>query len=113
VRETGDLGQVAGQLLTLTAVGRPASLQVTTVVDTLHRIAGSGGPGSQGRKLELLAGLLGQATPLGARYLLRLVTGGLRLGSARPPSWTRSRRCTPAGGAPGRSWNAPATSAAT
>jgi DNA ligase-1 len=80
VREAGDLGQAAEQLLTVTAAGRPASLPVTTVVDTLHRIAGSEGPGSQGRKLELLAGLLGRATPLEARYLLRLVTGGAAAG---------------------------------
>ncbi len=80
VRETGDLGQAAEQMLTVTAAGRPASLEVTVVVDTLHRIAEAEGPGSQGRKLDLLAGLLAQATPLEARYLLRLVTGGLRLG---------------------------------
>jgi DNA ligase-1 len=84
VRETGDLGQAAEQLLTLTAAGRPASLEVTGVVDTLHQIAGAEGPGSQGRKLDLLAGLLAQATPLEARYLLRLVTGGLRLGIGTP-----------------------------
>ena len=84
VRETGDLGQAAEQLLTVTAAGRPASLQVTAVVDTLHRIAEAEGLGSQGRKLDLLAGLLGQATPLEARYLLRLFTGGLRLGIGTP-----------------------------
>ena len=84
VRETGDLGQAAEQLLATTAAGRPASLQVTAVVDTLHRIAEAEGTGSQGRKLELLAGLLAQATPLEARYLLRLVTGGLRLGIGTP-----------------------------
>ena len=84
VRETGDLGQAAEQLLATTAAGRPASLQVAAVVDTLHRIAEAEGPGSQGRKLELLAGLLAQATPLEARYLLRLVTGGLRLGIGTP-----------------------------
>jgi DNA ligase 1 len=84
VRETGDLGQAAEQLLATTAAGRAASLQVTAVVDTLHRIAEAEGPGSQGRKLELLAGLLTQATPLEARYLLRLVTGGLRLGIGTP-----------------------------
>src|SRR6185437_12563510 len=56
VRETGDLGQAAE----------------------------AEGPGSQGRKLELLGGLLAQATPLEARYLLRLVTGGLRLGIGTP-----------------------------
>jgi DNA ligase-1 len=53
-------------------------------VDTLHQIAAAEGPGSQGRKLDLLAGLLAQATPLEARYLLRLVTGGLRLGIGTP-----------------------------
>ena len=84
VRETGDLGQAAEQLLATTAPGRSASLQVTAVVDTLHRIAEAEGPGSQGRKLELLGGLLAQATPLEARYLLRLVTGGLRLGIGTP-----------------------------
>src|SRR4029077_17848376 len=40
--------------------------------------------GSQGHKLGLLAGLLGQATPLEARYLLRLVTRGLRPGIGTP-----------------------------
>ncbi len=84
VRETGDLGLAAEQMLTVTAAGRPASLEVTVVVDTLHRIAEAEGPGSQGRKLDLLAGLLGRATPLEARYLLRLVTGGLRLGIGTP-----------------------------
>jgi DNA ligase-1 len=84
VRETGDLGQAAEQLLAVTAAGRPASLLVTGVVDTLHQIAAAEGPGSQGRKLDLLAGLLAQATPLEARYLLRLVTGGLRLGIGTP-----------------------------
>ena len=54
------------------------------MVDTLHQIAEAEGPGSQGRKLDLLAGLLGQATPLEARYLLRLVTKGLRLGIGTP-----------------------------
>ena len=35
---------------------RPGSLEVTVVVGTLHRIAGSEGPGSQSRKPDLLAG---------------------------------------------------------
>ena len=84
VRETGDLGQAAEQLLAATAGGRPARLEVRAVVDTLHQIAEAEGTGSQGRKLELLAGLLAQATPLEARYLLRLVTGSLRLGIGTP-----------------------------
>ena len=54
------------------------------MVDTLRQIAAAEGTGSQGRKLDLLAGLLAQATPLEARYLLRLVTKGLRLGIGTP-----------------------------
>ena len=54
------------------------------MVSTLYQIAEAEGPGSQGRKLDLLAGLLGEATPLEARYLLRLVTGSLRLGIGTP-----------------------------
>jgi DNA ligase 1 len=87
VRETGDLGQAAERLLALPrpgAGGRAASLEVTDVVRTLGEIAAAEGPGSQGRKLELLAGLLAQATPLEARYLLRLVTKNLRLGIGTP-----------------------------
>jgi DNA ligase-1 len=84
VRQTGDLGLAAERLLTVKAADRPASLTVTAVVDTLHEIAEAEGAGSQGRKLDLLAGLLAQATPLEARYLLRVVTKGLRLGIGTP-----------------------------
>jgi DNA ligase-1 len=84
VREAGDLGQAAEQLLAATAQDRVPSLQVAEVIDTLHQIARAEGPGSQGRKLDLLAGLLAAATPLEARYLLRLVTGNLRLGIGTP-----------------------------
>jgi DNA ligase 1 len=84
LREAGDLGQAAEQLLAETAGDREPTLQVAVVVDTLHQIARAEGPGSQGRKLDLLAGLLALATPLEARYLLRLVTGSLRLGIGTP-----------------------------
>jgi DNA ligase-1 len=84
VREAGDLGQAAEQLLAATAAERDPSLEVAGVVDTLHEIARAGGSGSQGRKLNLLAGLLALSTPLEARYLLRLVTGNLRLGIGTP-----------------------------
>jgi DNA ligase-1 len=84
LREAGDLGQAAEQLLATTAGDRQPSLEVAAVVDTLHEIARAEGSGSQGRKLELLAGLLALATPLEARYLLRLVTGNLRLGIGTP-----------------------------
>jgi len=78
-RETGDLGLAAERLLAAEAP-RPATLEVGVVFDTLHRIAAAEGTGSQARKLDLLVGLLRQATPLEARYLIRTVTGSLRLG---------------------------------
>jgi DNA ligase-1 len=84
LREAGDLGQAAEQLLEATAADRQPGLEVAAVIDTLHEIARAEGSGSQGRKLELLAGLLALATPLEARYLLRLVTGNLRLGIGTP-----------------------------
>jgi DNA ligase 1 len=83
-RQTGDLGQAAEQLLAEAAGDRPATLEVAVVVDTLAQIAAAEGQGSQARKLELLGWLLGRATPLEARYLLRLVTGTLRLGVGTP-----------------------------
>jgi DNA ligase-1 len=79
-RETGDLGLAAERLLTEKAGAREATLEVQAVFDTLHEIAAASGTGSQGRKLDLLSGLLGRATPLEARYLVRTATGNLRLG---------------------------------
>jgi DNA ligase-1 len=78
-REVGDLGLTAERLL---AAGepRPATLEVGVVFDGLHQVAQAQGTGSQGRKLAGLVGLLAQTTPLEARYLVRTVTGSLRLG---------------------------------
>src|SRR5262249_46937689 len=87
VRETGDLGQAAERLLARPgagAGGQAAGLEVPEVVRTLREIAAAEGAGSQGRKLELLTGLLTRAAPLEARYLLRLVTKNLRLGVGTP-----------------------------
>ncbi len=79
-REVGDLGVATESLLAAEAGSRPATLEVGMVFDTLHQIAAAEGTGSQARKLDLLAGLLAQATPLEARYLIRTCTGTLRLG---------------------------------
>jgi DNA ligase-1 len=87
VREVGDLGQAAERLLTSFGMGVggvAGGLEVSEVVRTLWEIAAAEGAGSQGRKLDLLGGLLARATPLEARYLLRLVTRNLRLGIGTP-----------------------------
>jgi DNA ligase-1 len=97
-RETGDLGMAAERLLADVAgrrgPGNPegvprsiepaATLEVETVFAGLHEVAEAQGTGSQARKLAGLVGLLAQATPLEARYLLRTVTGSLRLGIGTP-----------------------------
>jgi DNA ligase-1 len=79
-REVGDLGLAAERRLAELGGSRPATLEVGVVFEGLHQVAQAQGEGSQGRKLAGLVGLLTQATPLEARYLLRTVTGTLRLG---------------------------------
>jgi DNA ligase 1 len=81
VREAGDLGLAAEQLLAAGSGARTSSLQVGEVFDTLHEVAAAAGSGSQARKLALLGSLLDRATPVEARYLVRTVTGTLRLGT--------------------------------
>jgi DNA ligase-1 len=84
LRETGDLGETAERLIAEVAPDRAPTLDVARVSGTLHEIAAAAGPGSQTAKLTLLAEMLRTATPLEARYLLRLVTGTLRLGIGTP-----------------------------
>ncbi|HEV3464577.1 MAG TPA: DNA ligase, partial [Actinomycetota bacterium] len=79
-RETGDLGLAAERLLAAVGEQRPPTLEVEAVFAGLHQVAEAQGTGSVARKLAGLAGLLAQATPLEARYLVRTVTASLRLG---------------------------------
>jgi DNA ligase-1 len=79
-QELGDLGLAAERLLATTAGTRSATLEVEAVFEGLHQVAEAEGTGSQGRKLAGLTDLLAQATALEARYLVRTVTGSLRLG---------------------------------
>ncbi len=90
-KSIGDLGKVAE---TLSArAGRPAasgllafmetekaSLTVSRVYDTLLRIAYAQGEGSRDLKLRLLSGLLADAKPKEAKYIVRFVEGRLRVG---------------------------------
>ena len=79
-REVGDLGLTAEQLLQELDPERAATLEVGVVFEGLHEIARAEGEGSLARKLGGMVGLLERATPLEARYLVRTVTGSLRLG---------------------------------
>jgi DNA ligase-1 len=84
VNTTGDIGIACEHLLTQkrqTALFQ-AHLSVSQVYESLVKIAAAQGTGSADFKIRTLAGLINTAIPIEARYLLRTVTGALRLGIA-------------------------------
>ncbi len=79
LRRRGDLGTVAEALLAERGTRR-SHLTVEDVFSHLEAIAQASGKGAQTQKIKALAELLRRAMPLEARYLVRTVTGKLRLG---------------------------------
>ena len=83
-RKTGDLGETAQKFLEkklqLTFAYKP--LTVERVYKALDKIARASGAGSIDQKIALLAGILSDAEPKEAKYIVRTVTGKLRLGIA-------------------------------
>lgn len=81
-KELGDLGLVAEKHARnkrqATLFHEP--LTVERVYTNFYRIATATGAGSQETKLRLLVDLLKDATPLEARYIVRIPLGKLRLG---------------------------------
>jgi DNA ligase 1 len=76
-KRAGDLGLVAEGL----ATARPRTrLTVQRAYAALLAVARASGTGAVERKTRLLAMLLDRASPLEARYLVRIVQGRLRLG---------------------------------
>ena len=84
LRKTGDLGETAQKFLKKkTQVSFfPKPLTVESVYETLDKMAKSTGSGSMDLKISFLAGLLSDASPKEAKYIIRTVTGSLRLGIA-------------------------------
>ncbi len=81
-RESGDLGDAA-----MRAVEQKTqqslvteTLNITSVYETLRSLSTFKGSGSQSRRIETIAGLLSNATPREARYIIRTVLGTMRLG---------------------------------
>lgn len=88
-KSVGDLGSTVEQLLNETLsipdvktakLTSTQDLTVEKVYTTFDRIAHTTGKGSVERKVNLLTGLIVEATPEEAKYLVRTVTGRLRLG---------------------------------
>ncbi|QQG49520.1 MAG: ATP-dependent DNA ligase [archaeon] len=80
----GDIGAAAQELMGEKKQGTlfAQKLSLARVHETLMKIASRSGQGSQETKLSLLASLLHDSSPLESRYIMRTVTGSLRLGVA-------------------------------
>lgn len=84
LKKSGDVGETAqnfiGTKKQVTFQQQPLTVQ--KVYETLDRMAKASGSGAVDSKTALLAGLLAAATPKEAKYIMRNVTGNLRLGIA-------------------------------
>ena len=81
-REAGDLGDAAAWALEHRAQRTlgARTLTVESVASEIRSLATFTGDGSQDRRVGTLAGLLADATPEEARYIVRIVLGTMRLG---------------------------------
>lgn len=82
IKNSGDLGQAAFNLMKKINWKSKEKLTAEEVYSTLDKIARTSGVGTVGKRIEFLSLLLKKASPLEAKYLLRTVTGKLRLGLA-------------------------------
>jgi DNA ligase-1 len=84
LKKSGDIGETAQAFMSrkrqATFFQQP--LTVEKVYETLNKMARASGSGTVDLKTALLAGLLSSATPREAKYIVRTVTGNLRLGIA-------------------------------
>ena len=80
----GDLGETASNILkqkTQTTFSTE-TITLEKVYETLFKIANLGGKGSQDLKMKYISSLLNDATPIEAKFLLKILLGTLRLGIA-------------------------------
>lgn len=82
IRELGDLGLVAEKLLEKKKMATLTfeELTIRKVRETFDEMSSLTGEGSRKRKIMLLTGLYGLASPIEARYLTRLILNEMRLG---------------------------------
>ena len=80
----GDLGHAASKILEQKTQTTFVKEPITTerVYETLYKIAELEGLRSQDMKMKYIASLLNDATPLEARFILKILLGTLRLGIA-------------------------------
>jgi len=76
----GDLGDVAGELFARRNREPAPPLTLARVRAVFTEIAAAAGKGSRGYKVDRLRALLAAATPLEAKYLVKIITSDLRVG---------------------------------
>ena len=83
-KKCGDLGLTASNILKLKTQTTFTAEKITLerVYETLFRIAKLGGKGSQDLKMKYISSMLNDATPLEAKFVLKILLGTLRLGIA-------------------------------
>jgi len=83
-KKCGDLGITASNILKLKTQTTFTAEKITLerVYETLFRIAKLVGKGSQDLKMKYISSLLNDATPLEAKFVLKILLGTLRLGIA-------------------------------
>jgi len=84
LKKSGDIGETAQHFIAkkeqITFFQK--TLTVQRVYETLDKMAKTTGSGTVDTKMSLLAGLLSDASPKEAKFIMRTVTGNLRLGIA-------------------------------
>jgi len=83
-REGGDLGLTASNILKLKTqtTFTVEKITVERVYDTLFKIAKLEGKGSQDLKMKYISSMLNDATPIEAKFVIKILLGTLRLGVA-------------------------------
>lgn len=83
-RKGGDLGITASNILKLKTqtTFKTEKITIERVYETLFKIAMLEGKGSQDLKMKYISSLLNDATPLEAKFVLKILLGTLRLGIA-------------------------------
>ena len=83
-RKGGDLGITASNILKLKTqtTFKTEKITIERVYETLFKIAKLEGKGSQDLKMKYISSLLNDATPLEAKFVLKILLGTLRLGIA-------------------------------
>jgi len=80
-KASGDLGRTAEELLAgQRRLPGEEPLSVADVYEAMRAIAAASGEGSQETKVARLVDVLGRATPVEARFVVRFVLGTLRVG---------------------------------